>query len=183
MPMRSATSRARPRTSIGAPPLRGPAPSSTTVTLNPCFVSQCASVSPAMLAPEISTLVSFAVWCCVFAVCIDDPLFICPHQCFELFKTSVYLINPVEIWVFVGLQVGCDDDPHEGSSQRSHGLIAGLLMGTLGDECCQKLNVADKLVAVANLQLWGSQNDGMTLLFVAGLRIRFVREDGAHRRP
>src|SRR5262245_51701772 len=84
------------------------------------------------------------------------------------------------MWIFIGLQVGCNDHPHKRTGQRSHGLIAGLLMGTLGDECCQKLNVANKLVAIANLQLWRSQNDGMTLLFVVSLLFRYVREDGAH---
>src|SRR5262245_54542204 len=172
MPMRSATSRARPRTSIGAPPVRGSAPSSTTVTLNPCFVSQCASVSPAMLAPETRTFSLFAVSCSVFAACIDDSLYIPAHHCFELFKTSVNLITPVEIRIVIGLQVGCDDHPHECSGQRAHGLIAGLLIGALGDECCQKLNVANKLMAVANLQLWRSQNDGMTLPFVESLLVR-----------
>src|SRR5262245_51020958 len=53
-------------------------------------------------------------------------------------------------------------------------------MGTLGDKCCQKLNITNKLVAIANLQLWRGQNDGMTLLFVESLLMRYLREGGAH---
>src|SRR4029453_3757521 len=52
-------------------------------------------------------------------------------------------------------------------------------MRALGDQARQKLNVTNEFVPVANLQLWRRQHDGMTLLLVEALPLRYLHEDGA----